>query len=109
MNDIIHQNEIQDQLGSQVWYAATIGTTSAAFPAIPGNTIIEVEVKSLPSNGISTLLYYSIDDVVFHSLLPGEAQAFRCRGGQKQIWLKANTAGVSYETKIAFEQIGEVD
>ncbi len=92
---------ISDQKGTQTWYADDVDTTSVAIPAVASGDLIAAEVRCTKANAAGVSLYYSIDNVVFHTLSRGECSSFKCRNTD-QIFVKGSTTGVLYEVKLSY-------
>jgi hypothetical protein len=96
--------EIQDLAGSTVNYAGTVGTSSINLPTSADKNISEVLFRCPYQTPMTIRCQVSFDGTTYFDLLPGEFMAWSIKGFKKQIKIKANQAGVSYQTIINYEQ-----
>lgn len=97
--------ESSDTLGFTEMYAGTVGTTPIVLPS-PATTVIDVALIRSPNQvPNSVVLSWSIDNITYHALAPGEyiGWEFRQRANGTdvtQIYVKGSTSGVKYEVTI---------
>lgn len=98
MAELAPQFESIDNLGSTTQYQGTIGTTPAQIPSVAGFDIAEALIRCASDNSpITKRLLWSLDNVTYHTLAPGEFVGWTLKGQQTQIWIKGSVAAVTYE------------
>jgi hypothetical protein len=95
--------ETIDALGKTQQYGGSVGTTPIQVPAVAGQPLADVLIRCATDNSpITKRLLWSIDNVTYHTLAPGEFVGWDMRKDAsnneiKQIYLKGNVAAVTYE------------
>lgn len=98
MVEVAPQFETKDDLGSTTQFASTVGTTPVQVPASAGTKISEILIRCETDNTpVTKRLLWSLDNVTYHALAPGEFIGWEPQGTILQIYLKGNTSGVAYE------------
>lgn len=101
---MVNQNpqfEMIDNEGSTIQIAGTVGTTPIQVPSVATFDISEILIRCATDNSpITKRLLWSLDNVTYHTLGPGEYVGWTLKGQQTQIWLKGNVAGVDYEVLV---------
>lgn len=95
--------EIQDLTGSTINYSGTITATPINLPTTASKVISEV-LYHCPFQTPQTLrCLISFDGVTYFTLAPGEFIGWSAKGFIRQIKVKGNTSGVTYEAIINYE------
>jgi hypothetical protein len=111
MVDQAPEFETIDALGRTVQYAGSVGTSPIQVPSSPGTSISEAFIRCVTDNSPNTKrLLWSIDNVTYHTLIPGDAFGWTFKKDStnqdiKQLYVKGNAAGVNYEVTINFEEV----
>lgn len=102
MTDITPQFEVEDLSGTTNHFNGTVGTSAVPIPASAGNTISEVLVENSFTNSSNKQLLVSFDGgTTFKNLGgPGASLVWSPKGRMTQIYIKGNSASVSYEIII---------
>lgn len=95
--------ETQDLDGSTINYSGTVGTSSVDLPASSNKVISEVFYRCPHQTPTTIRCLISYDGTTYISLNPGEAIGWSVKGNKKQIKVKGNQAGVTYEAVINYE------
>ena len=95
--------EMQDLEGSTINYSGTVGTSSINLPTSADKNISEVMFKCPYQTPLTIRCQISYDGTTYFDLMPGEFVGWSVKGFKKQIKIKANHAGVTYQTVINFE------
>jgi len=90
-------------MGNTILYVGTVGTTAVPIPAVAGSPIILMLVRCPSQTPNTRRLSWSVDNVTFHALSPGEFVGWPIKGNYTQIYIKGNVAGVSYEVVLNTE------
>jgi hypothetical protein len=111
MPDSAPEFETIDGLGFTVQYQGTVGTSSIQVPSVAGFSISDAIIRCSSDNTpITKRLLWSIDNVTFHTLAPGEfvGWTFKKLIGTsteiRQIYIKGNVAAVGYELIVNTEE-----
>jgi hypothetical protein len=86
--------------GSTTQFVGTVGTSSSAVPASPGDYISSVIIRCPNQTPVTKTLSWSIDNSTFHVLAVGEFIGLSIKGNKQQVYLKGNVAGVNYEVTM---------
>ena len=98
MAEVAPQFETKDDNGTTTQFASTVGTSATLVPASAGTNISEILIRCSTDNSpITKRLLWSLDNVTYHTLAPGEFIGWEPQGTLTQIYLKGNVAAVSYE------------
>lgn len=95
--------DAQQDFGNSTQYTGTVGTTAVAVPSVAGDDIVLFLVRAPSQTPITKRLLWSLDNVTFHELSPGEYVGWPLKGSKKQIYVKGNVAGVNYEIVLNTE------
>lgn len=95
--------EIQDLTGATINYSGTIGTSPTNIPTTANKTISEVIFKCPYQTPVTIRCSISFDGSIYFDLMPGEVIGWSAKGYKKQIQIKANQAGVSYQAIVNYE------
>jgi len=104
MVDQAPEFETIDRLGDSKQYAGTVGASPVQVPAVAGFDI-DTFLISCPGDNtpVTKRLSWSLDNVTYHVLRPGEDVPIKLKNSYKQIYLKGNVADVSYEMFINYQ------
>lgn len=92
------QFESEDRLGTTTQYAGTATTSPVLVPSVAGGRIAELLVRCDSDNTPNTeRLLWSLDNITYHKLAPGEFVGWTLKDNITQIYVKGTTAAVDYE------------
>jgi hypothetical protein len=89
-------------MGNTTLYSGSVGTTAALQPSVSGDKISEILIRCASSNTNAKRLLWSIDNVTYHTLAPGEFVGWTMSRDLSnlnitQIYVKGSVAAVAYE------------
>lgn len=86
--------------GTTTQLTGTVGITAVQVPATAGNPIATALIRCPEQSPVTKRLSWSIDDITYHTLGPGEFIAWSLKGNITQLYLKGSVAGVNYEVVL---------
>jgi hypothetical protein len=89
--------------GNTIQYTGAVGLTAVLVPSSPGDDIVLALIRCPTQTPITKILYWSLDDITYHALSPGEFIGWPMKGSKKQIYVKGSVASVNYEILINTE------
>jgi len=107
MTDRAPEFETVDSKGTVDTFSGTVGTSLIAVPTVAGNVIQSFTVICDPVQSITNVLTVYLDGVgtvPAAVLYPGGFYSGEIKGSKRQINLKANVAGVSYQVTLDREE-----
>ena len=106
MAEVLPQFEQIDNVGSTTQFQGTVGTTAIQIPSVATFDISEILIRCATDNSpVTKRLLWSLDDVTYHTLAPGEFVGWTLKGEQAQVWIKGSVAGVIYEVLVNRESV----
>ena len=98
MVDLAPEFEITDRLGTTDQFDGTVDTLGVQVPAVAGNSISEIMVRSALSNPTAVKLLVSFDGgTTFFTLNRSESITWGLKGDILQIDIKASSSTADYE------------